>query len=185
MQKKSYRFSDTHFEIMKEFQRMYPQYPNEADVIRHAILLLDDEMRRNNGQDDLSILRKEVKELQYAVGANRVQMDMLIRLMVEFLNSIGIEMTWEEAEKEIREGIAASVTKKSEKQAMGFSRKDQQPPISKGVKKEMNIKMVSDDEEIVMKDGKPCRIVTVGVKRYPQIIDWEQIPEHRRSELSS
>ncbi|PFR48943.1 hypothetical protein COK29_30725, partial [Bacillus cereus] len=80
-----------------------PQYERKADVLRHAIILLDKEMKEQNGQDDLSILTKKIASLEKSENKTRMQMDVLIRLILELLSRSGSNLTWEDAKQEVRD----------------------------------------------------------------------------------
>lgn len=189
-----FRGNQIHVNIVQDFQRKYPEYPREADVLRHAIVLLDEKMREGKGQDDVSILKKEVKGLTQSVNTMKQQMDILIKLNMELIARSGSDLSLEELEQEVKNKIASSVTKKSEGK---FSRTVKREPIVENVQEHQHIQsqvetpsfvrktlpMITDDVKIVMKEGKPCKVISKIGREIYQEIEWEQIPEHRRKEL--
>lgn len=44
--------------------------------------------------------------------------------------------------------------------------------------------LISDTDKIVLKYGKPHKSIMMSGREFYQEIEWEQIPEYRRSELS-
>ncbi|HFR4221482.1 hypothetical protein [Bacillus sp. A260] len=189
-----FRGNQIHVNIVQDFQRKYPEYPREADVLRHAIVLLDEKMREGKGQDDVSLLKKEVKDLKQSVNTMKQQMDVLIKLNMELIAQSGSNLSLEKLEQEVKNKIASSVTKKSEGK---FSRTVKREPIVENVQEHQRIQsqvetpsfvrktlpMITDDVKIVMKEGKPCKVISKIGREIYQEIEWEQIPEHRRKEL--
>ncbi|MFN0613842.1 hypothetical protein [Bacillus anthracis] len=186
-----FRGNQIHVDIVQDFQR---QYPREADVLRHAIVLLDEKMREGKGQDDVSLLKKEVKDLKQSVNTMKQQMDVLIKLNMELIAQSGSNLSLEKLEQEVKSEIASSVTKKSEGK---FPRTVKREPIEENVQEHQRIQrevkttsfvkkplpMITDDVQIVMKKGKPHQVVPTRLGTGYQEIEWEQIPEHRRKEL--
>ncbi|AAM26162.1 MULTISPECIES: hypothetical protein [Bacillus] len=189
-----FRGNQIHVDIVQDFQRQYPEYPREADVLRHAIVLLDEKMREGKGQDDVSLLKKEVKDLKQSVNTMKQQMDVLIKLNMELIAQSGSNLSLEKLEQEVKSEIASSVTKKSEGK---FPRTVKREPIEENVQEHQRIQrevkttsfvkkplpMITDDVQIVMKKGKPHQVVPTRLGTGYQEIEWEQIPEHRRKEL--
>ncbi|QEL71754.1 MULTISPECIES: hypothetical protein [unclassified Bacillus cereus group] len=189
-----FRGNQIHVDIVQDFQRQYPEYLREADVLRHAIVLLDEKMREGKGQDDVSLLKKEVKDLKQSVNTMKQQMDILIKLNMELIARSGSDLNLEELEQEVKNKIASSVTKKSEGK---FPRTVKSEPIVENVQEHQRIQsqvetplfvrktlpMITDDVKIVMKEGKPCKVISKIGREIYQEIEWEQIPEHRRKEL--
>ncbi|ASL62694.1 hypothetical protein [Bacillus cereus] len=189
-----FRGNQIHVDIVQDFQRQYPEYPREADVLRHAIVLLDEKMREGKGQDDVSLLKKEVKDLKQSVNTMKQQMDVLIKLNMELIAQSGSNLSLEKLEQEVKSEIASSVTKKSEGK---FPRTVKSEPIEENVQEHQRIQsqvetpsfvrktlpMITDDVKIVMKEGKPCKVISKIGREIYQEIEWEQIPEHRRKEL--
>lgn len=54
-----FRGNQIHVDIVQDFLKQYPEYPKEADVLRHAIVLLDEKMREGKGKDHVSLLKKK------------------------------------------------------------------------------------------------------------------------------
>ncbi|UKY24192.1 hypothetical protein KM394_28425 (plasmid) [Bacillus anthracis] len=189
-----FRGNQIHVDIVQDFQRQYPEYPREADVLRHAIVLLDEKMREGKGQGDVSLLKKEVKDLKQSVNTMKQQMDVLIKLNMELIAQSGSNLSLEKLEQEVKSEIASSVTKKSEGK---FPRTVKREPIEENVQEHQRIQrevkttsfvkkplpMITDDVQIVMKKGKPHQVVPTRLGTGYQEIEWEQIPEHRRKEL--
>ncbi|OXM07847.1 hypothetical protein A3845_28735 (plasmid) [Bacillus anthracis] len=189
-----FRGNQIHVDIVQDFQRQYPEYPREADVLRHAIVLLDEKMREGKGQDDVSLLKKEGKDLKQSVNTMKQQMDVLIKLNMELIAQSGSNLSLEKLEQEVKSEIASSVTKKSEGK---FPRTVKREPIEENVQEHQRIQrevkttsfvkkplpMITDDVQIVMKKGKPHQVVPTRLGTGYQEIEWEQIPEHRRKEL--
>ncbi|EJQ19562.1 hypothetical protein CN266_04665 [Bacillus cereus] len=189
-----FRGNQIHVNIVQDFQRQYPEYPREADVLRHAIVLLDEKMREGKGQDNVSLLEKEVKGLKQSVNTMKQQMDVLIKLNMELIARSGSNLSLEELQQEVKSEIASAVTKKSEGK---FSRTVKREPIEENVQEQERIQshvetpsfvrktlpMITDDVKIVMKEGKPCKVISKIGRELYQEIEWEQIPEHRRKEL--
>ncbi|EEL25732.1 hypothetical protein bcere0018_53320 [Bacillus cereus Rock1-15] len=189
-----FRGNQIHVDIVQDFQRQYPEYLREADVLRHAIVLLDEKMREGKGQDDVSLLKKEVKDLKQSVNTMKQKMDVLIKLNMELIARSGSNLSLEELQQEVKSEIASSVTKKSEGK---FPRTVKREPIEENVQEHQRIQsqvetssfvrktlpMITDDVKIVMKEGKPCKVMSKIGREIYQEIEWEQIPEHRRKEL--
>ncbi|MHA4113414.1 hypothetical protein ACX17A_26185 [Bacillus cereus] len=189
-----FRGNRIHKDIIKNFMKQYPEYSTEAEALRHGIVLLDEEMRGGKGKDDVSILRKEVKGLTQSVNTMKQQMDILIKLNMELIARSGSDLNLEELEQEVKNKIASSVTKKSEGK---FPRTVKSEPIVENVQEHQRIQsqvetplfvrktlpMITDDVKIVMKEGKPCKVISKIGREIYQEIEWEQIPEHRRKEL--
>ncbi|MDA1785060.1 hypothetical protein PDL07_20525 [Bacillus cereus] len=189
-----FRGNRIHKDIIKNFMKQYPEYSTEAEALRHGIVLLDEEMRGGKGKDDVSILKKEVKGLTQSVNTMKQQMDILIKLNMELIARSGSDLNLEELEQEVKNKIASSVTKKSEGK---FSRTVKREPIVENVQEHQRIQsqvetplfvrktlpMITDDVKIVMKEGKPCKVISKIGREIYQEIEWEQIPEHRRKEL--
>ncbi|PFJ18214.1 hypothetical protein [Bacillus cereus] len=189
-----FRGNQIHVDIVQDFLKQYPEYPKEADVLRHAIVLLDEKMRVGKGHDDVSLLKKEVKGLTQSVNTMKQQMDMLIKLNMELISRSGSDLSLEELQKEVKSEIASAVTKKSEGK---FSRTVKREPVEVKMQEQEHIQrevktpsfakktlpMITDDVQIVMKKGKPHKAISrLGQTMYEEI-EWEQIPEHRRKEL--
>ncbi|AZJ24393.1 hypothetical protein CT694_33420 (plasmid) [Bacillus wiedmannii bv. thuringiensis] len=193
-----FRGNQIHVDIVQDFLKRYPEYPKEADVLRHAVVLLDGKMREGKGEDDVSLLKKEVKALTQSVNTMKQQMDVLIKLNMELISRSGSDLSLEELQQEVKNKIASAVTKKSEGK---FSRTVKREPIESNNEETLQehdniqseaktpsfakktLPMISDDVQIVMKEGRPCKVISrIGRTAY-QEIEWEQIPEHRRKEL--
>lgn len=190
-----------HDDIINEYKKRNPQYTKKADVFRHAILLLDENMRKQDGQDDLSVLIKKVASLEKAENKSRMQMDVLILLILELLSRSGSDLTWEDAEQEIRDRISSAVTKKSEVRNVKAKKQEQvenhfeekltidsqkvkgvinsSPPETKN-----DLRLISDEDKITLRNGIPHKSVWIEGKEYFDEISWEQIPEHRMYDLS-
>ncbi|QWI47352.1 hypothetical protein [Bacillus mycoides] len=190
-----FRGNQIHVDIVQDFLKQYPEYPKEADALRHAIVLLDEKMRVGKGHDDVSLLKKEVKGLTQSVNTMKQQMDVLIKLNMELISRSGSDLSLEELQKEVKSEIASAVTKKSEGK---FSRTVKREPIEVNMQEQEHIQrevktpsvakktlpMIMDDVQIVMKKGKPHKAISrLGQTMYEEI-EWEQIPEHRRKELT-
>ncbi|PGW34419.1 hypothetical protein COE04_15110 [Bacillus cereus] len=190
-----FRGNQIHVDIVQDFLKQYPEYPKEADVLRHAIVLLDEKMREGKGEDDVSLLKKEVKGLTQSVNTMKKQMDVLIKLNMELISRSGSDLSLEELQREVKSEIASAVTKKSEGK---FSRTVKREPIEVNMQEQERIQrevktpsfakktlpMITDDVQIVMKKGKPHKAISrLGQTMYEEI-EWEQIPEHRRKELT-
>ncbi|MCU5684679.1 hypothetical protein OCF64_23210 [Bacillus wiedmannii] len=193
-----FKITRIHNEIVEEYLQRHPEYKTKADVFRRAIGLLDEDMRKENGEDDVSLLKREVRVLTQSVNTMRKQNDVLIKLNMELIARLGSDISLEELEQEVKSEIASSVTKKSEGK---FSRTVKREPIgtqSKELFKEdediqrevktssfvkKTLPMITDDVKIVMLKGKPHKEISrIGKIMYEEI-EWEQIPEHRRKEL--
>ncbi|KXO06238.1 hypothetical protein AYK81_00630 [Bacillus thuringiensis] len=193
-----FRGNKIHVNIVQDFQKQYPEYSREADVLRHAVVLLDEEMREKKGEDDLSLLKKEVKNLTQSVNAMKQQMDVLIKLNMELISRSGSDFSIEEMQQEVKKKIGAAVTKKSEGK---FSRTSNRVPmevekeetvqqqmevqneIKSSYKTVRNLPMIKDDEEILMINDKPHKKIWKFGSQLNEEIKWEQIPEHRLDEL--
>lgn len=190
-----FRGNQIHVDIVQDFLKQYPEYPKEADVLRHAIVLLDEKMREGKGKDHVSLLKKEVKGLTQSVNTMKQQMDVLIKLNMELISRSGSDLSLEELQREVKSEIASAVTKKSEGK---FSRTVKREPIEVNMQEQEHIQrevktpsfakktlpMITDDVQIVMKKGKPHKAISrLGQTMYEEI-EWEQIPEHRRNELT-
>ncbi|EOO43589.1 MULTISPECIES: hypothetical protein [Bacillus] len=193
-----FRGNQIHVDIVQDFLKQYPEYPKEADVLRHAIVLLDEKMRVGKGHDDVSLLKKEVKGLTQSVNTMKQQMDVLIKLNMELISRSGSDLSLEELQKEVKSEIASAVTKKSEgkfsrtvkRESIEVNNEEtfqEQEHIQREVKTpsfaKKTLPMITDDVQIVMKKGKPHKAISrLGQTMYEEI-EWEQIPEHRRKEL--
>lgn len=189
-----FKITRIHNEIVEEYLQQHPEYKTKADVFRRAIGLLDEDMRKEKGEDDVSLLKKEVKGLTQAVNTMKQQMDILIKLNMELISRSGSDLSLEELQKEVKSEIASAVTKKSEGK---FSRTVKREPIEENVQGHQHIQkevkttsfvkkslpMITDDVKIVMKEGRPCKVISKIGREIYQEIEWEQIPEHRRKEL--
>ncbi|MEC2255595.1 hypothetical protein P9H08_02680 [Bacillus cereus] len=189
-----FKITRIHNEIVEEYLQRHPEYKTKADVFRRAIGLLDEDMRKENGEDDVSLLKREVKGLKQSVNTMKQQMDILIKLQVELLSRSGSDLNLEELQQEVKSEIASAVTKKSEGK---FSRTVKREPIEENMQEHQRIQsegktpsfvrktlpMITDDVKIVMKEGKPCKVISKIGREIYQEIEWEQIPEHRRKEL--
>ncbi|PFT09248.1 hypothetical protein COK59_09100 [Bacillus thuringiensis] len=189
-----FKITRIHNEIVEEYLQRHPEYKTKADVFRRAIGLLDEDMRKENGEDDVSLLKREVKGLKQSVNTMKQQMEVLIKLNMELIAQSGSDLSLEELEQEVKNKIASSVTKKSEEK---FSRTVKREPIVENVQEQeciqsqvetpLSVKktlpMITDDVQIVMKKGKPHKVVPTRLGTGYQEIEWEQIPEHRRKEL--
>ena len=195
-----FKISKVHQDILEKYMQMNPEFKNKADVQRHAILLLDNEMREKNGQDDMSILIKKVVSLEKAENKSRVQMEVLIRLVLDLLSRSGSNLTWEDAEQEVRDRIGSAVTKKSEGRNAKTKKREQvenhfEEKLSINSKSEEEVihsvpietknesPMISDEDKITLLNGVPHKSVWYDGKEYFDEITWDQIPEHRMSEL--
>ncbi|PFB14652.1 hypothetical protein [Bacillus cereus] len=189
-----FKITRIHNEIVEEYLQRHPEYKTKADVFRRAIGLLDEDMRKENGEDDVSLLKREVKGLKQSVNTMKQQMEVLIKLNMELIARSGSDLSLEELEQEVKNKIASSVTKKSEGK---FSRTVKREPIVENVQEQeciqsqvetaLSVKktlpMITNDVQIVMKKGKPHKVVPTRLGTGYQEIEWEQIPEHRRKEL--
>lgn len=189
-----FKITRIHNEIVEEYLQRHPEYKTKADVFRRAIGLLDEDMRKENGEDDVSLLKREVKGLKQSVNTMKKQMEVLIKLNMELIARLGSDLSLEELEQEVKSEIASAVTKKSEGK---FSRTVKREPIEENVQEQeciqsqvetpLSVKktlpMITDDVQIVMKKGKPHKVVPTRLGTGYQEIEWEQIPEHRRKEL--
>lgn len=195
-----FKMGAVHNDIIEQYQKRNPQYDKKADVFRHAIVLLDTEMRQQDGQDDLSILIRKVASLEKAENKTRMQMDVLIRLVLELLSRSGSDLTWEDAEQEIRDRIGSAVTKKSEVRNVKPKRQVQienhfEEKLSMNAKREEEVQesiltetpnklqLISNEDKIKLIDGVPHKSVWRDGKEYFAEIAWEQIPKNRREEL--
>lgn len=190
-----FKITRIHNDIVEEYLQQHPEYKTKADVFRRAIGLLDEDMRKEKGEDDVSLLKKEVKGLTQAVNTMKQQMDILIKLNIELIARSGSDLSLEELEQEVKSEIASAVTKKSEGK---FSRTVKREPIEVNMQEQEHIQrevktpsfakktlpMITDDVQIVIKKGKPHKAISrLGQTMYEEI-EWEQIPEHRRNELT-
>ncbi|PEO28668.1 hypothetical protein [Bacillus toyonensis] len=190
-----FKITRIHNDIVEEYLQQHPEYKTKADVFRRAIGLLDEDMRKEKGEDDVSLLKKEVKGLTQAVNTMKQQMDVLMKLNMELISRSGSDLSLEELQKEVKSEIASAVTKKSEGK---FSRTVKREPIEVNMQEQEHIQrevktpsfvkktlpMITDDVQIVMKKGKPHKAISrLGQTMYEEI-EWEQIPEHRRKELT-
>lgn len=190
-----FKITRIHNDIVEEYLQQHPEYKTKADVFRRAIGLLDEDMRKEKGGDDVSLLKKEVKGLTQSVNTMKQQMDVLIKLNMELISRSGSNLSLEELQKEVKSEIASAVTKKSEGK---FSRTVKREPIEVNMQEQEHIQregktpsfakktlpMITDDVQIVMKKGKPHKAISrLGQTMYEEI-EWEQIPEHRRNELT-
>ncbi|PEF45145.1 hypothetical protein CON22_17835 [Bacillus cereus] len=195
-----FKISKVHQDILEKYMQENPNFKNKADVQRHAILLLDKEMREENGQDDLSILIKKVASLEKAENKSRMQMDVLILLILDLLSRSGSNLTWEDAEQEVRDRIGSAVTKKSEVRNAKTKKQEQvenhfEEKLSMNTKKEEGdfnpvptetpneLELISDEDKISLRKGIPYKSVWHDGKEYFSEISWEQIPKHRIQEL--
>lgn len=190
-----FKITRIHNDIVEEYLQQHPEYKTKADVFRRAIGLLDEDMRKEKGEDDVSLLKREVKGLTQSVNTMKQQMDVLIKLNMELISRSGSNLSLEELQKEVKSEIASAVTKKSEGK---FSRTVKREPIEVNMQEQEHIQrevktpsfakktlpMITDDVQIVMKKGKPHKAISrLGQTMYEEI-EWEQIPEHRRKELT-
>ncbi|PGE16356.1 hypothetical protein COM64_20610 [Bacillus toyonensis] len=190
-----FKITRIHNDIVEEYLQQHPEYKTKADVFRRAIGLLDEDMRKEKGEDDVSLLKKEFKGLTQSVNTMKQQMDVLIKLNMELISRSGSNLSLEELQKEVKSEIASAVTKKSEGK---FSRTVKREPIEVNMQEQEHIQrevktlsfakktlpMITDDVQIVMKKGKPHKAISrLGQTMYEEI-EWEQIPEHRRKELT-
>lgn len=193
-----FKITKIHNDIVEKYLQMHPEYKTKADAFRRAIGLLDEEMRKERGEDDVSILKKEVKNLTQSVNTMKQQMDVLIKLNMELISRSGSDLSIEEMQQEVKTKIAAAVTKKSEG---NFSRNSNRVPVeSKNedlVQQEnevqsknkssyaanKNLPMVKDEEEILMINDKPYKKIWKFNRQFNEEIKWEQIPEYRLNEL--
>lgn len=193
-----FRGNQVHVDIVQAFQKHYPEYSSEADILRHAVARLDEEMRENKGQDNLSLLTKEVKNLTQSVNTMKQQMDVLIKLNIELISRSDSNLNIEDMEQEVQKKVAAAVTKKSEAKFSRTSKyarieskneeiKEQEKEVQSKSKPsnagEQNLPMVKDDEEILMVNDKPHKKIWKFNRQFNEEIKWEQIPEHRLNEL--
>lgn len=195
-----FKISKVHQDILEKYMQENPRFKNKADVQRHAILLLDKEMREKNGQDDLSILIKKVASLERSENKSRMQMEVLIRLVLDLLSRSGSDLTWEDAEQEVRDRIGSAVTKKSEVRNTKTKKREQvenqfEEKLSINTQSEEEVvhsvpteiknelQLISDEDKITLRGGVPHKSVWIDGKEYFDEISWDQIPEHRMSEL--
>jgi hypothetical protein len=196
-----FKISKVHQDILEKYMQENPEFKNKADVQRHAIVLLDKEMREKNGQDDLSILIKKVASLEKAENKSRMQMDVLILLILDLLSRSGSNLTWEDAEHEVRDRIGSAVTRKSEVRNVKTKKQEQ---VENHFEKKLTIKenkeeevfnsiptessgsipLISDEDKITLRNGIPHKSVWIDGREYFDEISWDQIPEHRMSELA-
>ncbi|TKI79813.1 hypothetical protein [Bacillus mycoides] len=193
-----FRGNKVHKDIVEKFRNRYPEYSTEADALRHGITLLDEKIRNDKGEDDVSLLKKEVKGLTQSINTMKQQMDVLIKLNMELISRSGSDLSLEEMEQDVKGKIAAAVTKKSEAK---FSRTSNHVPmelnkeepvqqekeVQSGIKTsyitDEKLLMVTDEEEILMINDKPHKKIWKFGRMFNEEIKWEQIPEHRLNEL--
>lgn len=193
-----FKITKIHNDIVEKYLQMHPEYKTKADAFRRAIGLLDEEMRKERGEDDASLLKKEVKILIQSINTMKQQMDVLIKLNMELISRTGSDLSIEEMQQEVKTKIAAAVTKKSEG---NFSRNSNRVPMeSKNedlVQQENevqsknkssyaaneNLPMVKDEEEILLINDKPYKKIWKFNRQFNEEIKWEQIPEYRLNEL--
>lgn len=193
-----FRGNQVHVDIVQAFQKQYPEYSSEADILRHAVARLDEEMREDKGQDNLSLLKTELKNLKQSVNTMKQQMDVLIKLNIELISRSDSNLNIEDMEQEVQKKVAAAVTKKSEakfSRTSNYARieskneeiKEQEKKVQSKSKSsntgEQNLPMVKDDEEILMVNDKPHKKIWKFGRLLNEEIKWEQIPEHRLNEL--
>ncbi|AWC30970.1 hypothetical protein R6231_14225 [Bacillus cytotoxicus] len=193
-----FRGNQIHVNIVQDFQKQYPEYSREADVLRHAVVLLDEKMREDKGEDNLSILKKEVKNLTKSVNTMKQQMDVLIKLNIELISRSGSDLSIEEMQQDVKKEIAAAVTRKSEGKFYRTSnrlpmesRKEEtlqkEQEVQRGIKvsstTEQKLPMIKDDDEITLVNNKPHKKIWKFGKYMYVELEWEQIPEHRLNEL--
>lgn len=193
-----FRGNRIHKDIVKDFMKQYPEYSTEAEALRHGIVLLDEKMREGKGEDDVTLLKKEVKALTHSVNTMKELMDVSMKLQMELLARSGSDLSLEEMQQEVKNKIASAVTKKSEgKFSRTIKRESLETNNEEALKEHEHIQrevkvpsfakktltMITDDVQIVMKKGKPHKAISrLGQTMYEEI-EWEQIPEHRRKEL--
>lgn len=193
-----FRGNQIHVDIVQAFLKQYPEYSREADVLRHAIVLLDEEMRENKGEDDVSLLKKEVKGLTQSINTMKQQMDVLIKLNMELISRSGSEISFEEMQQGVKKKIASAVTKKSEGKFSQTSdhvpmESKKEEPVQQENEAQSEIKtsyitdpklpMVTDEEELLMINDKPHKKIWKFGRMFNEKVKWEQIPEHRLNEL--
>jgi hypothetical protein len=193
-----FKITKIHNDIVEKYLQLHPEYKTKADVFRRAIGLLDGEMREERGEDDVSLLKKEVKVLVQSVNTMKQQMDVLIKLNMELISRSGSDLSLEEMQQEVKKKIGAAVTKKSEEK---FSRTsnhvpmeskkeetmEQEKEVQSGIKTsyitDPKLPMVTDEEEILMINDKPHKKIWKFGRMFNEEVKWEQIPEHRLNEL--
>ncbi|MCU5019612.1 hypothetical protein OCD65_23295 [Bacillus paranthracis] len=181
-----FRGNAIHKNIVKDFMKQYPEYSTEADALRHGIVLLDEKMRKGKGVDDLSVLKEDNKKIVQSMKAMQTQNDVLIKLNIELLSRLGSELSIEDMQKEVKNEIASSVTRKAEAKFSRTSKRDSlESRKGATVKEEFEKKlpMVTDKEEILLINDKPYKKIYRFGKFINEEIEWEQIPEHRLKEL--
>lgn len=193
-----FRGNQIHVDIVQAFLKQYPEYSREADVLRHAIVLLDEEMRENKGEDDVSLLKKEVKGLTQSINTMKQQMDVLIKLNMELISRSGSEISFEEMQQGVKKKIASAVTKKSEgkfsqtsdhvpmeskKEEPVQQEKEAQSEIKTSYITDPKLPMVTDEEELLMINDKPHKKIWKFGRMFNEEVKWEQIPEHRLNQL--
>jgi hypothetical protein len=193
-----FRGNKVHKDIVEEFRNRYPEYSTEADALRHGITLLDEKMRIDKGEDDTSLLKKEVKGLTQSINTMKQQMDVLIKLNMELISRSGSDLSLEEMQQEVKKKIGAAVTKKSEEKFSRTSnhvpmeskkeeRVEQEKEVQNGIKtsyiSDPKLPMVTDEEEILMINDKPHKKIWKFGRMFNEEVKWEQIPEHRLNEL--
>ncbi|WP_413565430.1 hypothetical protein [Bacillus sp. 3P20] len=193
-----FKITKIHNDIVEKYLQMHPEYKTKADVFRRAIGLLDEDMRKERGEDDVSLLKKEVIHLTQSVNTMKQQMDVLIKLNMELISRSGSDLSIEEMQQEVKKKIGAAVSKKSEG---NFSRNSNrvsvetkkeetvqqeievQNEIKSTYKTDRNLPMITNDEEILMINDKPHKKIWKFNRQFNEEIKWEQIPEHRLDEL--
>ncbi|HDR4368623.1 TPA: hypothetical protein QCP64_005119 [Bacillus cereus] len=181
-----FRGNTIHKNIVKDFMKQYPEYSTEADALRHGIVLLDEKMRKGKGVDDLSVLKEDNKKIVQSMKAMQTQNDVLIKLNIELLSRLGSDLSIEDMQKEVKNEIASSVTRKAEAKFSRTSKRDSlESRKGATVKEEFEKKltMVTDKEEILLINDKPYKKIYRFGKFINEEIEWEQIPEHRLKEL--
>lgn len=139
-----FKITKIHNDIVEKYLQMHPEYKTKADAFRRAIGLLDEEMRKKRGEDDASLLKKEVKILIQSVNTMKHQMDVLIKLNMEIISRTGSDLSIEEMQQEVKTKIAAAVTKKSEG---NFSRNSNRVPVES-----KNEDLVQQENEVQSKN---------------------------------
>lgn len=76
---------------MKEYQEKFPQFSKEADVLRHTIVLLEKDMKKQDGKDELSILVKKASMLEKTENKMNVEMDILNDLFYKLFPHFGVD----------------------------------------------------------------------------------------------
>ncbi|EJQ36014.1 hypothetical protein IEE_05490 [Bacillus cereus BAG5X1-1] len=193
-----FKVTKIHDDIVAKYLEMHPEFSTKADVFRHAIALLDEKMRKDKGEDDVSLLKKDVTRLVQSINTMKTQMDVLIKLNIDLISRSGSNVSYEDMEQVVKSEIGSSVTKRAENRfprkqnhaelgskgreemgvSLGIQKTERQPFVS-----ERRLPMISDEDRIVLKYGDPHKVVMKVGKPYYEPIEWEQIPEHRHSQL--